>query len=671
MELPGREVCYRELESRDSRFDGLMFVGVTSTGVYCRPICPARTPKFENCKFYGSAAAAQDAGFRPCLRCRPEAAPDLASWRGTSNTVSRALALIAEGALDGEGRSVEKLAERLGVGERQLRRLFLQHLGASPVSVAQTRRVLFAKQLIHETRMPMTEVAMAAGFGSLRRFNETFLNLFHRPPSALRRKNSARFEEKDVALRLRYRPPYDWDCMLGFLRARAVAGVEMVDGGRYLRTVEVDGEMGSIEVTHLANQQSLGVSIRFPHVRLLPAIVARVRRLFDLGADIETIDDHLSTDPVLAPLVARRPGLRAPGGWDGFEIAVRAVLGQQISVVAARRLAGQLVALHGRAVPKSFLIHPGLSHVFPTAKRLAAASAIGLAMPASRLTALRAVAEAALANPNLFRPFGSLEETIARLRTIRGIGEWTAQYIAFRAIREMDAFPATDIGLLRSVASMDGEKATPAHLLSRAESWRPWRAYAAQHLWAADGSAVVSHSHVLPRSSAVTHSQTSEGKSMSLVCKIIGSPIGQLKLVASDEGLVAILWENDNPRRVRLNELIGNDQHPVLVETERQLGEYFAGKRKTFSIALDMRGTRFQKDVWEALLAIPFGETRSYGQLAMQLGNPRATRAVGAASGRNPLSIVVPCHRVIGSSGKLTGFAGGLDTKAQLLNLEK
>ena len=490
MELPSREVCYRALQSRDSRFDGLMFVGVTSTGIYCRPICPARTAKFENCKFYGSAAAAQDAGFRPCLRCRPETAPDLASWRGTSNSVSRALALIAEGALDGDGNSVEKLAERLGMGERQLRRLFLQHLGASPVSVAQTRRVLFAKQLIHETRMPMTEVAMAAGFGSLRRFNEIFRDLFHRPPSALRRKSSGKQEEKDVMLRLRYRAPYDWENMLGFLRARAIPGVEVVEGARYLRTVEVDGAMGSIEVTHLPDRQSLGVRIRFPDVRLLPAIVARVRRLFDLGADIETIDDHLSGDPMLAALVAQRPGLRAPGGWDGFEIAVRAVLGQQISVVAARKLAGQLVALHGRDVQRSFLIHPDLSRVFPSAKRLATAASIGLGMPGARLTALKAVAEAAVADPNLFRPFGGIEETVARLRTIRGIGEWTAQYIALRAVREMDAFPVTDVGLLRSVAAMDGEKTTAVDLLSRAEAWRPWRAYAAQHLWAAEGNAV-------------------------------------------------------------------------------------------------------------------------------------------------------------------------------------
>jgi len=494
MELPSRKVCYRAFQSRDARFDGLIFVGVSSTGIYCRPICPARTPRLENCTYFSSAAAAQDAGFRPCLRCRPETAPDLASWRGTSHTVSRALALIAEGALDGEGSSVEKLAERLGLGERQLRRLFIQHLGASPISVAQTRRVLFAKQLIHETRMPMTEVAMAAGFGSLRRFNETFMELFHRPPSALRRKNSAAIEEKNVVLRLRYRAPYDWESMLGFLRTRAIPGVEIVEAERYFRTIEVDGAMGSIEVAHLPERDSLSVSIRFPNVKLLPAIVARVRRQFDLGADIETIGSHLSGDPVLAPLVAKRPGLRAPGGWDGFEIAVRAVLGQQISVVAARKLAGQLVALHSRTVPKSFRMHEGLSRVFPTARRLASAESIGLGMPGARLTALKAVAEAAVADPNLFRPFGSIEETVSRLRNIRGIGEWTAHYIALRAIREMDAFPVTDIGLLRGIAAMDGEKTTPASLLSRAESWRPWRAYAAQHLWAADGAAVVARS---------------------------------------------------------------------------------------------------------------------------------------------------------------------------------
>jgi AraC family transcriptional regulator of adaptative response / DNA-3-methyladenine glycosylase II len=488
MELPDREICYRALQSRDARFDGLLFVGVTSTGIYCRPVCPARTAKFENCRFFGSAAAAQEAGFRPCLRCRPETAPDLASWRGTSNTVSRALALIADGALDGDGARVETLAERLGLGERQLRRLFLQHLGAAPIAVAQTRRVLFAKQLIHETRMPMTEVALAAGFGSIRRFNEIFRDLFHRAPSALRRKTSAGAArgEAGVTLRLRYRPPYDWDSMLGYLLARAIPGVELVENGSYLRTVELDGFFGSVEVTHLPQRQSLGVTIRFPNVRSLSSIVTRVRRLFDLGADIQTIDAHLSRDPLLAPLVAKRPGLRAPGGWDGFELAVRAILGQQVSVAAARRLAGQLVALHGQPVSTGYAGHPGLSHVFPTAARLTSAESIGLGMPAARQSSLQALAEAAAADPNLFRPFGTIEEVIVRLRKIRGVGEWTAQYIALRALREMDAFPASDIGLLRGAAILDGVRSTSASLFDRAESWRPWRAYAAQHLWAAD-----------------------------------------------------------------------------------------------------------------------------------------------------------------------------------------
>ena len=490
MELPSRKVCYRALQSRDARFDGLIFVGVSSTRVYCRPICPARMPKFEYCSFYGSAAAAQEAGFRPCLRCRPETAPYLASWRGTTNTVSRALVLIDEGALDGPENSVQKLADRLGVGERQLRRLFLRHIGASPTSVAQTRRVLFAKQLIHDTRMPMSEVATAAGFSSLRRFNETFLALFHRPPRALRKRSPVKEQEKSVVLRLRYRPPYDWDNILAFLEARAIRSVEVVEDRSYLRTIEIDGVTGSIRVSHLPGQQSLEVAILFPSIKSLPTIVARVRRLFDLGADISTIDNHLSADPALARLVKQRPGLRAPGGWDGFEVAVRAVLGQQISVVAARRLTGCLVELHGRLVPKTFRNHPELARVFPDARRLASAASIGLGMPAARLLALKAVAEATACDPNLFCPLGGVEDTVTHLKAIRGIGEWTAQYIALRAVRESDAFPSTDVGLLRGAASIiEGIKVSPADLLRRAECWRPWRAYAAQHLWAAGAAA--------------------------------------------------------------------------------------------------------------------------------------------------------------------------------------
>jgi AraC family transcriptional regulator of adaptative response / DNA-3-methyladenine glycosylase II len=328
MELLDRRTFYRAFETHDARFDGRVFVGVTSTGIYCRPICPARTPKFENCRFFASAAAAQEAGFRPCLRCRPEIAPDLAFWRGTANTVSRALALIADGALDGEEADVERLAERLGVGGRQLRRLFQRHLGASPIAVAQTRRVLFAKQLLHDTHLPMAEVALASGFSSVRRFNEAFRDLFGRPPSALRRPyrgkgggvdNSAR---DGVTLRLAYRPPYDWPGMLLALAARATAGTEWIEAGVWHRRIELDGKQGSVAVAHLPARNSVMVTIRFPSVRALPAIVARVRRVFDLGADIATIGSHLARDPKLAPLIAKRPGLRAPGDWERETLVV-------------------------------------------------------------------------------------------------------------------------------------------------------------------------------------------------------------------------------------------------------------------------------------------------------------------------------------------------------------
>jgi AraC family transcriptional regulator of adaptative response / DNA-3-methyladenine glycosylase II len=496
MELPDREICYRALQSRDPRFDGLLFVGATSTGVYCRPVCPARTPQFRYCRFFGSAAAAQAAGFRPCLRCRPETAPDLASWPGVSNTVSRALALIAEGTLDDDDVKIAKLSERLGVGERHLRRLFLAHLGASPIDVLQTRRVLFAKQLLHETRMTMSQVAFASGFGSVRRFNEVFRELFQRPPSALRKENLAKSVsmEAGVTLRLRYRFPYDWDAMLAYLQARAIPGVEVVEDRSYQRTVEIDGCVGSVRVVHLHQQHSLGVTIHFSDVRAMPAIVTRVRRLFDIGADIATIDEHLSRDPLLAPLVAERPGLRAPGGWDGFELAVRAILGQQVSVAAARRLAGELVARHGKPVPVGQGGHPGLSHVFPSAETIAAAQSLGLGMPAARQASLKALADAALADPDRFRASRTIDEAIARFRSILVVGEWTAQYIALRALREMDAFPAADAGLLRGARLIGGGQPSARSLLSRAESWRPWRAYAAQHLWAVQAPEVMRRS---------------------------------------------------------------------------------------------------------------------------------------------------------------------------------
>ena len=485
-----RTACYRAISTRDARFDGRLFVGVKTTGVYCRPICPARIPRFENVSFYPSAAAAQENGFRPCLRCRPETSPDLAFWRGTSNTVSRALALIEAGGLDDA--DVEGLANRLGVGARQLRRLFRQHVGASPVAVAQTRRVLLAKQLIHETSLPMAEVALAAGFNSVRRFNETFLQLFGRAPATLRRiRDKTKREAGALSVRLAYRPPYDWDAMLSFLAARAIPGVEMVAGDVYRRTIAIGAYSGVISVTP-ADKNRVDVAIRFPDIAALPQIIARVRRVFDLAADPDRIGAHLSLDPVLAPLVARRPGLRVPGAWDGFELAVRAIFGQQITVPAATRLLGRLVQAHGARLPVTAGDHEGLSHLFPSPVRVADADIAALGMPGARALAVTSLARAIAADPALFSRGASLDEAIAKLRALPGIGEWTAQYIAMRELREPDAFPAADIGLMRAMAGGDGIRPSPAELLARAEAWRPWRAYAALHLWAANVASPVS-----------------------------------------------------------------------------------------------------------------------------------------------------------------------------------
>jgi AraC family transcriptional regulator, regulatory protein of adaptative response / DNA-3-methyladenine glycosylase II len=474
--------CYRAISLRDARFDGRFFTGVKTTGIYCRPICPARTPLSKNVIFFPTAAAAQEAGFRPCLRCRPETAPDLGAWRGTSNTVSRGLALIELGALD-KG-DVDGLASRLGMGERHMRRLFRQHLGASPVAIAQTRRVLLAKQLLHETRLPMIEVAFAAGFGSVRRFNETFLALFGRAPGELRRESRPDVSagpRGEISLLLRYHPPYDWPAMLEFLRRRAIPGVEIVSDGRYLRSVQLDNVQGTVAVQP-ADGNALRATVRFPKLSALPAIIARLRRVFDLSADPLAITAHLAEDPALAPLVKARPGLRVPGAWDGFELAIRAVLGQQITVTGAVRLAGRLVAAHGKRLAEP---EGGLTHLFPLPAALAKANLASLGMPRSRAATLSAVAAAAVADPHLFDATRGLEDAVRQLRSIRGVGEWTAQYIALRQLREPDAFPAADVGLMRALASQERRAYSSTQLLERANVWRPWRAYAAQHLWAA------------------------------------------------------------------------------------------------------------------------------------------------------------------------------------------
>jgi AraC family transcriptional regulator, regulatory protein of adaptative response / DNA-3-methyladenine glycosylase II len=476
--------CYRAFRTRDARFDGRLFSGCRTTGIYCRPVCPARTPKRAHMWFFPTAAAAQEAGFRPCLRCRPETSPDLAVWRGTSNTVSRALSLIEAGALDDA--PVEDLAERVGIGERQLRRLFRLHLGATPVAVAQTKRLLLAMQLIGETRLSMADIALASGYASIRRFNEVFKQLFNRSPSSLRRRGSvaAASSPTGISILLRYRPPFDWTATLSFLEARVIPGIEHVSGGRYARTIDVQGVQGHVSV-ELAGEDALRATIRFPRLSALPVIISRLRRLFDLVSDPESIAAHLSEDAALAPLIRVRPGLRVPGSWDAFEIGVRAVLGQQITLRAAQGLAATLVAWYGECYTDKTMPIDGLTHVFPSPERIASANPGKMGMPGTRARALSALAAAFLDDARILTRCRDLETCVSRLRALPGIGEWTAQYIAMRELREPDAFPADDVALRRMLSRIEGREFTSRELLAKAERWRPWRAYAAQHLWAA------------------------------------------------------------------------------------------------------------------------------------------------------------------------------------------
>jgi AraC family transcriptional regulator of adaptative response / DNA-3-methyladenine glycosylase II len=457
--------CYRALRARDARFDGRFFIGVSTTGIYCRPVCPAGTARFENCVFFPSAAAAQSQGYRPCLRCRPETVAHLGAWRGTSNTVSRALRLMAESSpqAEDEALGLSEVADRVGVSDRHLRRLFHEHLGATPVAVLQTQRLLFAKQLLHETSLPMSAVAAAAGFGSVRRFNHLFASFFQRPPSAIRKEVAADVQP-GVTMRLRYRAPYDWEAMLGWLRTRALDGLELVTEDTYQRRLVHDGTDVSIVVRNEAKRSALAVTFHGADVKALSTLVEKTRRVFDLDADVAAIGALFSKDPLLAASVKKRPGVRVPGAWDGFESAMRTVLGQQVTVEAGRRLSNALVTLAGAGQ-------------FPSPRQVLAAPLEKLRMPRARQETLRALARRAAAEPRFFDAASSVEETVAKFMQVRGVGAWTAHVLALRAAREPDAFPSGDAVLLRRGWT---EKA----LLERAEQWRPWRGYAAHHLWA-------------------------------------------------------------------------------------------------------------------------------------------------------------------------------------------
>jgi len=486
---------YRALRSRDRRFEGSFIAGITSTRIYCRPGCPAKTPRAENVRFFACAAAAEESGFRACLRCRPDASALLPAAAGSSATVARALALFAQGTNEG---GLAALCDKLGVGERHLRRLFLQHLGASPHAVLRTQRLQFARSLLEQTSLPMTEVALASGYRSTRRFNAEIQQAFHAPPSALRqgprsRKSASRAAASDrLELRIPFAPPLDWAALLKFFAARAIEGVESVQGQRYARSVRLPGTTAPqiLEVELAPERDALLVCTALSPALGLPALVAGVRRMFGCGVAPATVAEHLRRDPLLARALAKHPGLRVPGAWDPFELAVRALLGQQISVRAAQTLAGRLVRAFGEPLAGAPAAgNP--THLFPAPRAIAEAGALALAklgiLPA-RAAALGALASAVDSGALDFETlrYRPLDEACAALESLRGFGPWSAHYIAMRALGEPDAFPLRDLGLLRALRRENPE-ATFTDLRERAEHWRPFRATAAIALWLLDG----------------------------------------------------------------------------------------------------------------------------------------------------------------------------------------
>lgn len=478
---PDSAALYNAFVSRDPRFDGVFYIGVTSTGIYCRPVCTARTPKAANCRFFDSAESAEKASFRPCLRCRPELAPGNAPVDDAQRIATLLVHRIEEGMLD-NGAGLEEVAARFGWSSRQIRRVVHRELGVSPIELVLTRRLLLAKQLLTETRLPMTEVAFASGFSSLRRFNDAFSQRYGVPPTRLRKAaddmTTPPASGESFKLQLMYRPPFDWHGTLRFLRARTLHGVERVDDESYMRTVQLGVHTGWIHVRHVPAKRSLTVELTHSLTPVLPALLGRLRSVFDLSARPDLISEQLMRDPRLTDIVARNPGMRVPGAFDGFELAARAVLGQQITVKAATTLAGRYAHAFGERIDTP---HESLTHVAPTAQRVAALNVddvASLGIVQVRARSIITLAERIASGQLVLDVGADPAATMAQLIEIPGIGQWTAHYIAMRALRWPDAFPKEDI-VLRN--RLGGVTAARAEELS--QPWRPWRSYATLYLW--------------------------------------------------------------------------------------------------------------------------------------------------------------------------------------------
>lgn len=755
-DLPSQDVCYQALLSGDPHFDGLLFVGVSSTGVYCRVgVCWAKVPKRENCTFFKTVAEAEAAGYRPCLKCRPELAPGTPIAPDIDHAVARAAASMRERPGDAP---IARIAAEQGMSERHLRRLFEQTYGVSPAQYRETCRLLLAKGLLTDTELSMTRIAYASGFASVRRFNDAFVNSYGMQPTRFRKSaqgsTSAKTEAAPIILHVDYREPYRFDLLLGFLQMRAIEGVEAVLNSAYWRIVRAsDGERaGWIKVENDPSHRRLAVTISPELFDDIPSVLARTRRLFDTDCVPEAVEQGLADFYEHAGEVYRIPGIRVPCAFDGFEMATRAILGQQITVKAASTLAGRVAREFGTPIKGPIL---ELTCAFPLPQAFCADDAparLGeVGVIAQRANAICAIARAMEAGELTLRPGADLAAEAARLGSIRGIGDWTVQYVLMRAYDYPDAFLPTDYGVKLALPDMK-----PRELEKLSQPWRPWRSYAVMSMWsvphekpkkerAARSAAAASKRAKMERgkgkaraktaqanavgklaepksadatvSSAVNMAKpkiaTAKGSLNATSTSVAGasnaerlhgataasgavlvkranqrkeegpmdftctyaSPLGDIELASNGEALIGLWFKGQKYDAATLSPTTQEKpDDPVLAKTRAWLDAYFEGRDPGEIPPCAPRGSEFRQLVWAKLAEIPYGELITYGDIAKAIeadtGKKRSARAVGGAVGHNPVSIILPCHRVVGASRSLTGYAGGIERKIALLKLE-
>ena len=663
------ESLYRALLAKDTRFDGRFFVGVATTGIYCRPVCRARKPLAVNCSFYATAAEAEQAGFRPCLLCRPELAPGYAPV-DSSASLARAAARYIERNCGVQG-SLTDIARHLGCSNRHLRRVFENAYHVRPVEYRQTCRLLLAKSLLTDTDLSVVDVAYSAGFGSLRRFNEVFRRRYRLTPTALR--SQARLNRADgdtVQLSLGYRPPYRWDLMLKFLARRAIPGVEKVEDDCYARTIRLRSSgrdlTGCATVGNDAKHNRLTVTVSASLLPALPVVLDGIKNLFDLHCEPDTVARALTSmdESALGPFI---PGTRVPGCFDAFETAVLAVLGQQVTVQAARTLAGRLVQALGSPVDTGI---DGLTATFPMVQELldldgAIEQHLGpLGIITARARAIHGLAAMMGAGAIDASCCPDPEAAVARFMEIPGIGAWTAGYIAMRCLAWPDAFLATDLEVRKALGSPP-----PGKILTLAERWKPWRAYAVMHLWnQAEAESASEH--------ATKSKKRNEKKAAMHYLSHYESPLGAMTMASDGHHLTGLWFDGQKYDRSTIdNDAVAQPHLPVFTQTAQWLDTYFEGADPGFTPPIRVEGSDFKKMVTSIMLSIPFGATSTYAQIAAEVARrtgrkQMSAQAVGGAVGRNPIVLIVPCHRVVATNGSLRGYAGGVNRKEWLLEME-